>query len=190
MVLVELVKSLGGNRPVYKVQITSSGMYYGYIKVKIPIEKGSSEMVEVVGYSHDSFNTEVEAVEKAAEVLICSLKKKFKFEVDDINWSKKKQYNKERFTLYDDVEYLKEKNLALQDTVRSLRDGWTYSLQLANSFQAKAGTICSFVYCGFSEFGFRWSAQQVITNTFQLKKFAEFACVAGSHSLSRITSRM
>jgi hypothetical protein len=146
-------------------------------------------MVVLVGYSHDCFCTEVEAVEKAAEILIYSLKRKFKFEVDDINWSKKNQYNKDRFALYDEVEYLKEKNLALQGAVRSLRDGWAYTLQLANSVQNMAGTICSFVFNGFSETGFRGSAQQVIANTFKLKKYAEFTCTEGSFNLNGIISR-
>jgi hypothetical protein len=188
IVLGELIKALGGDKPVYKIGITENNMYYGYIKVEIPREKGSTEMVELVGCGHGSFSTQVEAIEKAAEALIGSLKKKFKFEVDDINWKKKNQYNKDHFALFDEVEYLKKKNFSLQRAVRSLRDGWAYTLRLANSVQGMAGTICSFVYCGFSETGFKGSAQQVIANTFKLKKYDEFTCVEGSYALNEIIS--
>lgn len=186
-ILHELVEQLDGNEPICNCSSNVNG-HYACVKVHVVGFEDSSARIEVIGYSHGAYSTEFEAIDRAAEDLICSLKKKLKFEIDDVNWVSMKQYDQDRAFLYARVEDLEKKVILQNFLVDSLVDGWAHSLKLADLVYNMAHiTYLSLCTC-FGIIGFGEDANQAVIATMKLKKFARFALVEGTNAMRRAVS--
>ncbi|CAM0877886.1 unnamed protein product [Alopecurus aequalis] len=188
VLLEELVKSLKGGMPAQKCTKADDG-YFSHMKVVVPDCHNSEKMIEMFSSSKKYFGTELEAIDEAAAELISVLQKYYMFDIDDINWKLRSDYQDEKIYLEECLKNLKEENDELKEQVNTILSGWAYSLEFAHSVYDMSTAICLSVYAGFGQIRNTESANHTMFDALLLNKHAKFALSEGRNAMRRILRR-
>lgn len=98
------------------------------------------------GLEYNTFQT---SEEKAAESMIRSLERKYKFETKDLNWWDMRRFNRDSYNSCSGWRRAKEENHQLRMKVDALTNGWRRTLERVDRTHDKIAIAQStaFKYC-------------------------------------------
>ena len=190
VILADLLKSLGGSAPTYVTTQTSAGFYSCAKAAGVYGIRGNTRLSELRAQHIGAFcSTQNGAEEQAAELLIECLKSEFSFEVDDINWSAKNQYDHDRDGSNLEIEKLRKENRELKEIVDVLKHGWSTIDRMLRSVQGMASSARWAAFLALNTFTYifdpRAAMREVMNHVAGVEEYIARTLAEGSKDFNR-----